>query len=63
LQGNEETILGMKVYSLGRDIHLALGLRAKARYKPRAEFDVKEGEFVINLTKELVSIAKKILEK
>jgi len=63
-QFGKEFILTKRVPEhLGRDLHLALELKAKARYKPRAQFDVKDSEFVINLADELIFIAKRELEK
>ncbi len=47
---------------LGRDFHLALELRAKARYRPRAQLDAKDAEFIITLAHEFILLAKKELE-
>jgi uncharacterized protein len=46
---------------LGRNLNLALDLRAKARYKPRVQLQVKDAEFIINLAEELLKIAQKEL--
>jgi predicted nucleotidyltransferase len=46
---------------LGRNLNLALDLRAKARYKPRVQLQVKDAEFIINLAEELLKIARKEL--
>lgn len=46
---------------LGRNLNLVLDLRAKARYKPRAQIDRKDAEFVINLAQELLIIARREL--
>lgn len=46
---------------LGRNLNLGLDLRAKARYKPRAQLETKDAEFIINLAQELLLIAKKEL--
>jgi uncharacterized protein (UPF0332 family) len=46
---------------LGRNLNLGLDLRAKARYKPRAELKPKDAEFIIALAEELRLIAKKEL--
>jgi predicted nucleotidyltransferase len=48
---------------LGRNLNLALDLRAKARYKPRVQLQVKDAEFIINLAEELLKIAQKELFK
>lgn len=47
---------------LGRDFHLALELRANARYRPRAQIDAKDAEFIIKLTQEFILLAKKELK-
>ncbi|MEA1963673.1 MAG: HEPN domain-containing protein [Candidatus Aerophobetes bacterium] len=47
---------------LGRNLNLALDLRAKARYRPRAQLEPKDAEFIINLAQELLGIAKKELK-
>jgi uncharacterized protein (UPF0332 family) len=46
---------------LGRNLNLGLDLRAKARYKPGAQIEAKDAEFIIKLTSELMLIAKKEL--
>ena len=46
---------------LGRNLNLALDLRAKARYKPRAQLQAKDAEFIIELTNELLKVAQKEL--
>jgi len=46
---------------LGRNLNLALDLRAKARYKPRTQLQLKDAEFMVNLVEELLVIAKKEL--
>jgi predicted nucleotidyltransferase len=46
---------------LGRNLSLGLDLRAKARYKPRAQIETRDAEFIINLASELMIIAKKEL--
>jgi len=49
---------------LGRNLNLGLDLRAKARYKPRTQLEVRDAEFIIKLSRELLNIAKKeFLEK
>ncbi len=48
---------------LGRNLNLGLDLRAKARYRPRIQLEVRDAEFVINLAQELVLIAKKELKR
>uniref|UniRef100_A0A7V0Z6B6 HEPN domain-containing protein n=1 Tax=candidate division WOR-3 bacterium TaxID=2052148 RepID=A0A7V0Z6B6_UNCW3 len=47
---------------LGRNLHLALELRAKARYRPKATLKIEDAQFVINLAEELLSLAKKRLK-
>jgi hypothetical protein len=47
---------------LGRNFHLALELRVKARYRPRAKLDVKDAEFIVKLTQEFNLLAKEELE-
>ena len=47
---------------LGRNFHLALELRVKARYRLRAKLDVKDAEFIVKLTQEFNLIAKEELE-
>jgi len=42
----------------GKDLHLALDLRAKARYKPKSQLKPTEAEFVINFAEELLKIAQ-----
>lgn len=46
---------------LGRDLNLGLDLRASARYKPRAQLQTRDAEFIISLAQELLQIAKKEL--
>lgn len=46
---------------LGRNLNLALDLRARARYKPRAKLETNDAEFIINLVQELLEAAKKEL--
>jgi len=46
---------------LGRNLNLGLDLRAKARYKPRAQLESKDAEFIINLAQKLLEVAKKEL--
>jgi len=46
---------------LGRNLNLALDLRAKAGYKPRTQLQLKDAEFMVNLVEELLVIAKKEL--
>ncbi|MBM4334003.1 MAG: HEPN domain-containing protein [Deltaproteobacteria bacterium] len=48
---------------LGRNLNLALDLRAKARYKPGAQLQVQDAEFIINLCDELLQITKKRLDE
>jgi len=43
---------------LGKNLNLGLELRAKARYKPRAQLDTKDSDFIIMLAEELLIIAK-----
>ena len=45
----------------GKNLNLGLDLRAKARYKPRAQIEPKDAEFIINLASELLLLAKKEL--
>jgi len=47
---------------LGRNFHLALELRVKARYRSRAKLDVKDAEFIVKLTQEFNLLAKEALE-
>ncbi len=47
---------------LGRNLHLALEIRAKARYKPKAKLKLEDAKFVISLAEELLTIARKILK-
>ena len=47
---------------LGRDLNLGLDLGAKARYKPRAQLEPKDAEFINNLAEESLSIAEKELK-
>lgn len=49
--------------NLGRELNLGLDLRAKARYKPRAQLKSKDAEFIISLAKELLEIAKRELSE
>jgi predicted nucleotidyltransferase len=46
---------------LGRNLNLGLDLRAKARYKPRAQIEAIDAEFIIKLASELMLKAKKEL--
>lgn len=46
---------------LGKNLNLGLDLRAKARYKPRAQIEAKDAEFIIKLASELMLLAKKEL--
>jgi predicted nucleotidyltransferase/uncharacterized protein (UPF0332 family) len=46
---------------LGRNLNLALDLRAKARYKPRVQLEHRDAEFIINLVQELLKVAEKEL--
>jgi len=48
---------------LGRNLNLGLDLRAKARYKPRAQLKAKDAEFIINLDQELFLVAQKELNQ
>lgn len=48
---------------LGRNLNLGLDLRAKARYKPRAQLESRDAEFMINVDEELLKIAQKELGK
>jgi uncharacterized protein (UPF0332 family) len=48
---------------LGRNLNLALDLRAKARYRPRIQLESRDAEFIINLAQELLLIAKKELKR
>lgn len=48
---------------LGRNLNLGLDLRAKARYRPRAQLQAKDAEFIINLAQELLLVAKKELSR
>jgi len=47
---------------LGKNLHLALELRAKARYKPKAALKIEDAQLVINLGEELLSLTKKQLK-
>jgi len=47
---------------LGRNLNLGLDLRAKARYRPRAQLEPKDAEFILNLAQELLGVAKKELK-
>lgn len=49
--------------NLGRNLNLGLDLRAKARYKPRVQLQVRDAEFVINLAQELFSVAQEELKE
>jgi len=60
--GSEFILKGKVPGHLGRNLHFALELRAKARYKPRAQLDTRDGEFIIDLAKDLILIAKRELE-
>jgi len=46
----------------GKGLNLALELRAKARYKPKALLDLSDAQFIINLARELKKIAKKMFK-
>jgi uncharacterized protein (UPF0332 family)/predicted nucleotidyltransferase len=46
---------------LGRNLNLGLDLRAKARYKPRVQLQVKDAKFIIDLAEELLRTVKKEL--
>ena len=48
---------------MGRNLNLGLDLRAKARYRPRAQLQAKDAEFIINLAQELLLVAKKELSR
>ena len=48
---------------LGRNLNLGLDLRAKARYKPGAQLQLKDAEFIIDLAQELLKIAQKELSQ
>ena len=48
---------------LGRNLNLGLDLRAKARYKPRAQLKPQDATFIINLAQELLLLAKKELRQ
>ena len=48
---------------LGRDLHLALELRAKARYRPRVQIEAQDSQFIIDLASELLALAQKELRK
>lgn len=47
--------------NLGRDLNLALELRAKARYRPKSQLKEADAQFVVNLARELLTIAQKRL--
>jgi len=47
---------------LGRNLNLGLDLRAKTRYRPRAQLEPKDAEFILNLAQELLGVAKKELK-
>ncbi|MCM8778384.1 MAG: HEPN domain-containing protein [Candidatus Omnitrophica bacterium] len=49
--------------NLGRNLNLGLDLRPKARYKPQAQLELRDAEFVIKLAEELLKIAQKELCK
>ena len=46
---------------LGRNLNLSLELRAKARYKPRADLSQTDGEAVVGLAEGLLKIARRQL--
>jgi len=46
---------------LGRNLNLSLELRAKARYKPRADLSQTDGEAVVGLAEGLLKIARRRL--
>jgi len=46
---------------LGRNLNLGLDLRAKARYKPGAQLQIKDAQFILDLAQELLKIAQKEL--
>lgn len=48
---------------LGRNLNLALDLRAKARYKPRVQLQIKDAEFIIGLAEELLAVAEEELRR
>lgn len=43
---------------LGRNLNLGLELRAKARYRPQAQLDIRDAHFIIELAQELIRIAQ-----
>ena len=45
----------------GKNLNLGLDLRAKARYKPKAQLDEKNAEFIISLVEKLLEFAEKEL--
>jgi len=46
---------------LGRGLNLGLDLRAKARYKPGGQLQLKDAQFITDLAQELLKIAQKEL--
>lgn len=48
---------------LGRNFHLALELRAKARYRPKVQIDAGDAQFIINLARQLLDLAKRELKQ
>lgn len=48
---------------LGRNFHLALELRAKARYRPKIQIDADNAQFVINLARQILNLAEKKLKQ
>ena len=48
---------------LGRNLNIGLDLRAKARYRPKTLLQLEDAEFIIDLTQELLKIAKKELSQ
>lgn len=46
---------------LGKNLHIALELRAKARYKPESQIHEKDAQFVLSIAERLHEIAKDLL--
>lgn len=47
----------------GRNLNLCLDLRASARYKPKAELNIKDAEFVIDYAEKILRFAEENLSK
>jgi len=56
-------VTGLVDKEIGKNLHMALELRAKARYKASAKIEREDAEFVLSLAKRVYEIAKEKLEK